>query len=188
MASNTGSAHIRRNRPPRVHIAYKDPIDSQKNVELPFVMGLMSDLSGNSPGVEKAPVDQREFEKVTNSTLDKYMKETVQPGLAFTVENKLEGGSGKLGLNLRFNSMEDFEPAQIAKQVPALNELLIARQQLADLMLYMTSKPRAQEQIKELLNDPVKLKVMAEQARVEAEARREAQNEDGQSKDDHGEE
>lgn len=172
MASDTGSGHIRRNRPPRVHIAYQDPIDAEKNVELPFVMGVMSDLSGNAPGKEKLAPEEREFEKVTNSTLDKFMKEKVQPGLAVTVDNKLDDSEGQLGLKLRFNSMDDFEPAQIAKQVPALNELLEARRQLADLLLYMTSKPKAQEQIKELLNDPEKLGVLAAQAKAEADAQK----------------
>lgn len=171
MASDTGSGHIRRNRPPRVQISYTDPLDAEKEVELPFVMGVMSDLSGNTPGKEKAAVDQREFEKVTNSTLDKYMSEKVQPGLTVMVENKLKDTEGdKLGVDLRFNSMDDFEPAQIAKQVPALNELLEARKQLADLMLYMTSKPKAAAQIKELLADPEKLKVLAAQAKAEADA------------------
>ncbi|MEO0669745.1 MAG: type VI secretion system contractile sheath small subunit [Pseudomonadota bacterium] len=175
MASDTGTGHIRRNRPPRVHIAYTDPIDSEKNVELPFVMGIMSDLSGNNPGKEKAPIDQREFEKVTAHTLDSYMSQKIQPGVSVMVENKLKDGDGqKMGVNLRFNSMDDFEPANIAKQVPALNELLTARQQLADLLLYMTSKPKAQEQIKELLNDPDKLKVLAEQAKAEADAKKAA--------------
>lgn len=184
MASDTGSGHIRRNRPPRVHIAYADPMDAEKNVELPFVMGVMSDLSGNNPGKEKAPVEERKFEKVTSATLDNYMGKTVQPGIAVMVDNKLKGGKDqKLGLNLRFNSMEDFEPAQIAKQVPALNELLEARQQLADLLLYMTSKPKAQEQIKALLNDPERLKVLAAQAKAEADARKAAANA-GTDKDD----
>ncbi|MEM6277161.1 MAG: type VI secretion system contractile sheath small subunit [Pseudomonadota bacterium] len=177
--SDTGSGHIRRNRPPRVQISYTDPIDANKEVELPFVMGVMSDLSGNTPGKEKDAVDQREFEKVTNSTLDKYMSEKIQPGLSVMVDNKLEGGDGeKMGLSLRFNSMDDFEPAQIAKQVPALNELLEARKQLADLMLYMTSKPKAAAQIKELLGDPEKLKVLAAQAKAEADAKK-AANEGG---------
>lgn len=182
MASDTGSGHIRRNRPPRVHIAYADPLDSEKSVELPFVMGVMSDLSGNAPGKEKDPVEERKFEKVTNATLDNHMAKTVQPGLSVMVDNKLKGGEDqKLGLNLRFNSMDDFEPAQIAKQVPALNELLEARKQLADLLLYMTSKPKAQEQIKELLNDPERLKVLAAQAKAEADAQKaaEASAEDG---------
>ena len=175
MASDTGSGHIRRNRPPRVQISYQDPTDAQKEVELPFVMGVMSDLSGNTPGKEKAAIDKREFEKVTNATLDDYMRKKVQPGLSFTVDIKLNDGDGqKMGLSLRFNSMDDFEPAQIAKQVPALNELLEARQQLADLMLYMTSKPQAAAQIKELLNDPDKLKVLAEQAAAETAAKKAA--------------
>ena len=136
----------------------------------------MSDLSGNTPGVEKPAIDQRSFEKVTNATLDKFMAEKVKPGLSVMVDNKLNDAEQgqKMGLNLRFNSMDDFEPAQIAKQVPALNELLEARKQLADLLLYMTSKPKAQEQIKELLDDPERLKVLAQQARAEAEAKKTA--------------
>lgn len=173
MASDTGSGHIRRNRPPRVHIAYTDPMDSQKEVELPFVMGVMSDLSGNTPGKEKAPVEERTFDKVTNATLDTFMAKTIKPGLSVMVDNKLKDGAGqKMGLNLRFNSMDDFEPAQIARQVPALRELLEARKQLADLLLYMTSKPKAQEQIRDLLNDPERLKVLAAQAKAEADLRR----------------
>lgn len=185
MASDTGSGHIRRNRPPRVHIAYTDPLDSEKEVELPFVMGVMSDLSGNTPGKEKAPAEERTFEKVTNATLDTFMAKTIKPGLSVMVDNKLKGGADqKMGLNLRFNSMEDFEPAQIAKQVPALKELLEARQQLADLLLYMTSKPKAQEQIKALLNDPERLKVLAAQAKAEADLRRTAEEEADQNDKD----
>lgn len=185
MASDTGSGHIRRNRPPRVNIAYTDPLDSEKEVELPFVMGVMSNLSGNTPGKEKAPIDDRKFEKVTSSTLDTFMAKTVQPGLSVMVDNKLKGGSDqKMGLNLRFNSMEDFEPAEIAKQVPALNELLEARKQLADLLLYMTSKPKAQEQIRELLSDPERLKVLAAQAKAEADARRAANDTAGDAGSD----
>jgi type VI secretion system protein ImpB len=171
MASDTGSGHIRRNRPPRVHIAYADPFDETAEAELPFVMGVMSDLSGNTPGKEKEPFDKRNFDKVTGSTLDGYMAEKVQPGLSTTVESTLKGTEGKkLAVNLRFSSMEDFEPARIAEQVPELNELLQARKQLADLLLYMTSKPAAQDQIRDLLNDPDKLKVLAAQAKAEADA------------------
>ena len=105
------------------------------------------------------------------------MSQKIQPGVSMMVDNKMKDGDGqKMGVNLRFNSMDDFEPANIAKQVPALNELLQARQQLADLLLYMTSKPKAQEQIKELLNDPEKLKVLAEQAKAEADAKKAAED------------
>ena len=173
MASDTGSGHIRRNRPPRVHIAYADPMDSQKEVELPFVMGVMSDLSGDAPGRDKPPVADRVFEKVTNSTLGKFMEETVQPGLSLLVDNKMESVKGdQLGMSLRFNSMEDFEPAAIAKQIPETKELLDARKQLSDLLILLTTKPAAQKDIKALLDDPDRLKVLAEQAKSESEARK----------------
>ena len=79
MASDSGSSFIKRNRPPRVQIQYEDPFDSEQMVELPFVMGVMSDLSGNTPGVEKAPVEERTFADVTKDTVDDYMA-SLQPG------------------------------------------------------------------------------------------------------------
>ena len=88
MASDTGSGFIKRNRPPRVQIAYADPFDSTQNVELPFVMGVMSDLSGNNPGVEKPAVEERSFEDVTKDTLDDYM-ESVQPGMTSAITSRI---------------------------------------------------------------------------------------------------
>ena len=162
MASDKATDFIKRNRPPRVNIAYEDPYDSEKMVELPFVMGVMSDLSGNNPREEKAPLEERDFRDVTGATLDQYM-EDVGPGLTFNVSNKLDEDSGeKLGVNLEFSSMEDFGPAQVARQVPSLNKLLEARQHLANLQKYMNSKPKAQEKIKELLNDPDLMAALAE--------------------------
>ncbi len=164
MASNTGSGFIKRNRPPRVQIAYADPYDSEKMIELPFVMGVLSDLSGNNPGVEPAPVDERTFTDVTKDTLDDYMA-SVQPGVTFTVANKLDPDSGeKMGINLQFNKMSDLEPGEIARQVPALRKLLEARQQLANLQKYMSAKPKAQEHVKKLLNDPELMAALAEKA------------------------
>ncbi|MEL6311584.1 MAG: type VI secretion system contractile sheath small subunit [Pseudomonadota bacterium] len=170
MPSDSSTAHIRRNRPPRVHISYEDPYDSEKMVELPFVLGVMSDLSGNDPEKEKPEMGERKFTDVTSATLDDYM-EDVAPGTTFNVENKLDPDAGtKLGVQLRFNSMEDFGPAQVARQVPALNELLKAREHLANLARYMSSKPAAQEQIRKLLNDPDLMAALAERdAAAEAE-------------------
>ena len=154
MASNSGSGFIKRNRPPRVQIAYADPHDSEKMVELPFTMGVMSDLSGNDPGEEKEAVEDREFTDVTKDTLDEYVAE-INPGITFTTENRLdEGSDSKMGVSLKFESMDDFEPAAIARQVPALKKLLEAREQLANLQRYMSSKPKAQEHIKKMLDDP----------------------------------
>ena len=164
MASNSGSGFIKRNRPPRVQISYQDPYDSERMVELPFVMGVLSDLSGNNPGVEKPPVEERTFTDVTKDTLDSFIEAT-KPGVTFTTANRLDEGSDqKLGVALQFNSMEDFEPARIAAQVPALRKLLEARQQLANLQRYMSAKPKAQEQIKKLLADPELMAALAERA------------------------
>ncbi|WP_121632423.1 type VI secretion system contractile sheath small subunit [Tropicibacter alexandrii] len=165
--SDSGSSYIKRNRPPRVSIQYQDPYESEKMVELPFVMGVMSDLSGNNPGVEKPEVGEREFSTQTKDTLDDYMA-SIQPGMSFAVENKLDPNStDKLGVNLRFESMQDLEPTAIARQVPALRKLLEAREQLATLQRYMNSKPKAQEHIKRLLNDPDLLAALGEKVKTE---------------------
>lgn len=167
LSSNTGSGFIKRNRPPRVQIQYQDPYNSEKMVELPFVTGVMSDLSGNNPGVEKSDMGERKFTDVTKDTLDEYMA-SIQPGMTFVVSNRLDVESGeKLGVNLRFEKMEDLEPAAIARQVPALKKLLETREHLANLQRYIAAKPRAQEHVKKLLGDPELMAALA--ARAEAE-------------------
>jgi len=169
MASDSGSGFIKRNRPPRVQIQYEDPYDSEKMVELPFVMGVMSDLSGNNPGVEKEAVEERSFSDVTKDTLDEYI-EAVKPGMTFMVENKLDAESDqKMGVSLQFEKMDDLEPAAIARQVPALAKLLEAREQLANLQRYMSAKPKAQEQVQKLLNDPELLAAMADRVNQDTE-------------------
>jgi type VI secretion system protein ImpB len=111
-----------------------------------------------------------------NNPRDGMMKSKIKPGMTFMVENKIdESSSQKLGVNLQFDSMNDFEPAQIARQVPAMRKLLEAREHLANLQRYMSARPKAQEQIKELLNDPELLAVMAAQVE-QKEAARDAQD------------
>ena len=114
MASDKSTDFLKRNRPPRVNISYEDPYDSEKMVELPFVVGVMSDLSGNASQVDKAPMEERDFVDVTAATLDDYMK-SVAPGLSFNVENKV-GGEERLGVQLNFESMDDFDPAAVARK------------------------------------------------------------------------
>lgn len=184
MSSDKGSASIRRNRPPRVQIAYKDPHDSQRNLDLAFVMGVMADLSGNDPGREKQEVAEREFDRIESGGLDTYMRQEVQPGVTFTVQDTLSDGEDKqLGVKLRFNSMKDFEPAQVARQVPSLKKLMETRQNLAQLKTYLTSNPKAQDQIKELLEDPEKLAVLAAQAAQQQAAEKAAHESAGTSDD-----
>ncbi|WP_445491731.1 type VI secretion system contractile sheath small subunit [Rhodopseudomonas sp. RCAM05734] len=154
MAKDSGQKFIRRNRPPRVHITYENPANAEEKVEIPFVMGVMSDLSGNTPGVEKDEMHARKFLDIDMDNLDARMA-AIQPGVSFRVDNKLSDSSGdKIGVSLRFNKMADFEPAAVARQVPAVAKLLEARTQLANLVRYMDGKVAAEDRLRKLLSDP----------------------------------
>jgi type VI secretion system protein ImpB len=154
MSADTGQRFIKRNRPPRVQISYENPYDAQKKVELPFVMGVMADLSGNASEVAKPSVADRRFAEVDMDNIEKYMK-SVEPAAAFVVPNKLSGeGDEKMSVKLTFRSMDDFTPAGVARQVPALKVLLEAREQLANLQRYMDGKVAAETQLRKLLSDP----------------------------------
>lgn len=160
--ADTGQKFIKRNRPPRVHITYDDPYDANKKVELPFVMGVMSDLSGNDAGVEKADLADRKFLEFDMDNFEQRMA-AIQPGAKFRVENKLaEDSNEQLSVALRFNKMEDFSPAAVARQVPSLNTLLEAREQLQNLLRYMDGKVAASDQIKALLKDPQLMEALKE--------------------------
>jgi type VI secretion system protein ImpB len=170
MARDSGQRFIRRNRPPRVHITYENPANAEEKVEIPFVMGVMSDLSGNTPGVEKEDFAARKLLDVDMDNLDDRMS-AIQPGISFRVDNKLADGTGdKLGVSLRFNKMADFEPASVARQVPALAKLLEARQQLANLTRYMDGKVGAEETLRKLLADPELMKALKSRASESGES------------------
>ena len=151
--SDSGQKFIRRNRAPRVHITYEDPSDAEKLIELPFVMGVMADLSGNASAVEKSDISERKFLDIDMDNFDTRMA-AIEPGVAFNVPNKLGDGGDKLSVALKFKKFDDFNPAAIARQVPAMAKLLEAREQLANLLRYMDGKMAASDQIKALLADP----------------------------------
>lgn len=154
MAKDSGQKFIRRNRPPRVHITYENPANAEEKVEIPFVMGVLADLSGNTPGVEKPEIAQRKFLEFDMDNLDARMA-AIQPGVSFRVDNKLaDNSTEKMGVNLRFDKMADFEPAAVARQVPAVARLLEARMQLANLQRYVDGKVAAEEHLRKLLADP----------------------------------
>jgi type VI secretion system protein ImpB len=153
--SNSGQKFISRNRKPRVHITYEDPYDAERLVELPFVMGVMADLSGNASQVAKPDMNERKFLDIDMDNFDKRMA-AIEPTLSMKVPNKLgsnEGGE-KLSVNMKFAKIEDFTPAAIARQVPAMAKLLQAREQLTNLMRYMDGKVAAEDALKKLLADP----------------------------------
>jgi type VI secretion system protein ImpB len=140
--SDSGQKFIRRNRAPRVHISYEDPYDAERQVELPFVMGILSDLSGNDPGVERADIAERKFLEFDMDNFENRMA-AIAPGVALKVDNKLSGNADeKLSVNLRFKKMEDFGPAAVARQVPALAKLLESRDQLSNLLKTWTGRRR----------------------------------------------
>jgi type VI secretion system protein ImpB len=162
MSKDSGQKFISRNRPPRVQITYEDPGNSQKNVELPFVMGVMSDLSGNASDVEKKELADRKFVNVDMDNFDGYMK-SVEPAVAFRVKNTLDDGAGEqMGVKLTFKKMDDFSPAAVVRQIPALNSLLEAREQLANLQRYMDGKVSAEAQLNKLLSDPKLMAALSE--------------------------
>src|SRR5690606_14351113 len=133
MSSDSGQKFIKRNRPPRVQISYEDPYNAEKQVELPFVMGVMADLSGNNSQVEKPSMKDRKFSTVDMDNFDSYM-ESVEPSVTFRTKNVLGEEPGEqIGVNLTFKKMDDFSPGAIARQVPAMKALLEAREQLANL-------------------------------------------------------
>ncbi len=159
MAKPSSQKFIARNRAPRVQIEYDVEVyGAQKKIELPFVMGVMADLSGK-PAEAPAAVADRKFLEIDVDNFDERMK-ACKPRVAFQVPNTLTG-EGNLNVELTFQRMDDFSPAAIARKVDALNKLLMARTELANLLTYMDGKSGAEELISKLLNDPTLMKSLA---------------------------
>jgi type VI secretion system protein ImpB len=159
MSNKSSQKAIGRNRAPRVQIEYDlELYGAQKKVQLPFVMGVMANLSGN-PSEPLPPVADRKFLEVSVDNFDDRLK-AMKPRVAVQVPDTLTN-QGNLNVELTFEKMEDFSPASIARKVPALAKLLEARQQLANLVTYMDGKTGAEELIARLLSDPALLKSMA---------------------------
>ncbi|MEO8523105.1 MAG: type VI secretion system contractile sheath small subunit [Caldimonas sp.] len=154
---------IARNRAPRVQIEYDVELyGAQKKVQLPFVMGVMADLSGK-PEEALPPVADRKFLEIDVDNFDARMK-SMKPRVAFQVENTLTG-EGSLPVDITFESMDDFSPAAIARKVDGLNKLLEARTQLANLITYMDGKTGAEELISKVLADPALLATLTSEAK-----------------------
>jgi type VI secretion system protein ImpB len=154
---------IARNRAPRVQIEYDVEVyGAEKKVQLPFVMGVLADLSGK-PAEPLAPVSDRKFLEIDVDNFDSRMK-AMKPRVAFQVPNALTG-EGNLSVDISFENMDDFSPAAVARKVDALNKLLEARQQLANLVTYMDGKGGAEELIGRLMKDPALLGTLASSAK-----------------------
>lgn len=159
MAKESSQKFIARNRAPRVQIEYEVELyGAQKKVDLPFVMGVMSDLSGDTRE-SLPPVDERKFVEFDSTNIDDRMR-AINPSVNMTVPNLLTG-EGNLDLNLAFQNVSDFSPAAVARQVEPLAKLLAARTQLGNLVTYMDGKAGAENLIAKALNDPALLKALA---------------------------
>ena len=157
--SGSSQKFIARNRAPRVQIEYDVELyGSSKKMQIPFVMGVMADLSGK-PADPLAPVADRKFLEVDVDNFDERLK-SMKPRVAFTVPNTLTG-EGNLAVDITFESMADFSPEVVAKKVSALNNLLEARTQLKDLLTYMDGKVGAEELLGKVLKNPELLKSLA---------------------------
>lgn len=152
MAKASSQKFIARNRAPRVQIEYDvETYGSEKKVQLPFVVGVMSDLSGKPSEPLPAVIDRKMLE-IDIDNFDDRMK-SMKPRVAFTVPNTLTG-EGNLAVDITFKSMDDFSPAAVARNVEGLNKLLEARTQLSNLLTYMDGKTGAEELVNKLLQDP----------------------------------
>lgn len=159
MAKASSQKFIARNRAPRVQIEYDvETYGAEKKVQLPFVAGVMADLSGN-PSDPLPPVADRKMLEIDADNFDSRMK-AMKPRVAFMVPNTLTG-EGSMAVDITFESMEDFSPAAVAKKVDALNTLLTARTELSNLLTYMDGKSGAEELIGKVLQDPALLQALA---------------------------
>ncbi|SIR54863.1 type VI secretion system contractile sheath small subunit [Pseudacidovorax sp. RU35E] len=159
MSSKSSQKFIARNRAPRVQIEYDVELyGAEKKVQLPFVMGVLADLSGK-PADPLAPVGERKFLEFDVDNFDARMK-AMKPRTAFAVENTLTG-EGELKVELTFENMDDFSPGAIARKVDSLNKLLEARNQLSNLVTYMDGKGGAEDLLAKVLEDPALLQSLA---------------------------
>jgi type VI secretion system protein ImpB len=181
VAKKSAQKFISRNRAPRVQIEYDVELHgAEKKIQLPFVMGVMADLSGN-PAEPLGPAADRKFLEVDVDNFDERLK-AMKPRAAFQVPNTLTG-EGNLNVDITFESMDDFSPAAVARKVGALGKLLEARTQLNNLVTYMDGKTGAEELIAKAIKDPALLQSLTAAANPaaadDAEGAGEEENSDG---------
>src|SRR5260221_1919037 len=168
MAKSSSQKFIGRNRAPRVQIEYDVELyGSEKKVQLPFVVGVMADLTGQS-SVEQPALADRKMMEIDIDNFDARLK-SLQPRAAFRVRNTLTG-EGELPVDITFESMDDFSPAAVARKVDSLNRQLEARTQLANLLTYMDGKAGAEDLVAKLLADPVLMQALGTVPAAETEA------------------
>ena len=154
----SGSVHdkLDRVRKPRVHITYQVETEGAEIVqELPFVVGVLGDFAGD-PTAELKPLAERKFVQIDRDNFNEVMAR-IAPGLNLRVDNRLAGDGTEMAVALKFESIEDFEPARVAEQVPALKALLDTRAKLRDLMSKADRSQDLEALLEEVLQDKATL-------------------------------
>ncbi|WP_206930483.1 type VI secretion system contractile sheath small subunit [Roseococcus thiosulfatophilus] len=160
----SGSVHdkLNRVRKPRVHITYEVETEGAAiERELPFIVGVMGDFAGD-PTEPLKPLAERKFTQIDRDNFNDVMAR-IAPGLNMKVENTLAGDGSEMAVNLKFKSIEDFEPARVADQVPALKALMETRAKLRDMMSKVDNSQQLEELLDEVLQDDAKLKALSAQ-------------------------
>lgn len=164
MAKESVHKKLERVRPPRVHVTYDVEVgDAIEVKELPFVMGVLADLSGQ-PTDPLPRLKDRRFVEVTPDNFDSVL-ESMKPHLSYAVDNKLsdDPNAGQLKVDLNFKSLSDFDPAAVAQQVKPLKELMDLRQKLADLRGQLQTNDKLDELLMDVVGDEDKLKKLKEE-------------------------
>jgi len=160
-------AKLDRVRKPRVHITYDVETEGAAIVrELPFVMGVMGDFSGD-PTAPLQPMTERKFVQIDRDNFNDVMAR-MNPGLNLKVDNKLSEEGGQMAVGLKFNSIEDFEPARVAQQVPALRALMETRAKLRDLMSKVDRSEELEGLLENVLQNENELKTLSGQLGIES--------------------
>ena len=171
---SSGQKFISRNRAPRVQIEYDVEIyGAERTIQLPFVMAVMADLAGKSE-VPQTDMNDRQFMEIDIDNFDDRMK-SIKPRVALQVDNTLTG-DGILNIDMTFESMDDFNPANVARKIEPLAELLEARTELDNLLIYMDGKTGAEELINKVLQNPALLKSVATTPKPSADSAAEDDN------------
>ncbi len=153
---------LNRVRKPRVHITYDVETEgAEVQRELPFVVGVLGDFSGD-PTQPLRPLSERKFVQIDRDNFNDVMGR-LTPGLSLKVDNTLTGDGTEMAVNLAFNSIEDFEPARVAAQVPALRTLLETRERLRDLMSKTDRSEELESLLEQILRDDGDLQVLSGQ-------------------------
>jgi type VI secretion system protein ImpB len=151
---------LKRVRKPRVHITYD--VETEGAVvqkELPFVVGVMGDFSGD-PTQPLKPLRDRKFVQIDRDNFNDIMSR-MTPGLNLKVDNTLAGDGSEMGVQLQFNSMDDFEPANVARQVEPLRKLLETRDKLRDLLTKIDRSQDLENVLEQVLENTDKLKELS---------------------------